>query len=720
MRTWLGLASILALMMSSAQSAETRALPDPLTLANGERVTSARTWREKRRPALLELFRTHIYGRAPVGRPAGLTFTVKSVTPGLMEGKATRKQIVIAFEGPGGKGAIDLLLFIPTGASRPVPAFLLLNNRGPNNIDPTREMKSPFWPAEEIVARGYAAAAISVGQVDPDEDDGFRNGVHGIFDRQRAADSWGTIAAWAWGASRALDYLETDPDIDAKRVAVIGHSRGGKTALWAGAEDERFALVISNDSGSTGAAIARGKKGETIARINRSFPHWFNENYKKYGDREEALPVDQHELLALIAPRPVYVASATEDAWADPESEFLSCVMAEPVYKLFGLTGVGTDRMPAPETPLHGGSIAYHLRTGGHNLTLYDWSRFLDYADKHLRRDGAVFVSRARLDTLRQRIARKAEPTYGAWQKVKTEADAQLDRAPRVPPVWYVPGFYTDAEGHRAAKGSLQDDANAAYTLALAYRVTGEEKYARSAARLIDAWAGLRELKRENDSTLSFSYHFPALIFAADLIEDWSGWPAERQQAFRRFVREKALPMNTMDRANNWGNWGLVLVLAAAAYLDDQAIFQRGVARWKEFIAEQIAPDGHLTHEVGRNNGKGDYGIWYSHFSLLPQTIAAEIARVNGVDLYDYAAPNGRTLRQAFERLSPWALHPAAFPYFKGNDPSKLHSTDYVGYFEILNARWPNAAAMEMLRKHRPLSPSHSAPHLTFTHGEPL
>jgi hypothetical protein len=362
-----------------------RTLPDPLTLTNGKPVRSTNSWREERRPQILELFRANIYGRMPIHRPPTLKFNVKSVTPGMLDGKATRKEIEISFSGAGGALKFDLLLFVPTETPKPVPAFLLICNRGVSNIDPSRKVKSPFWPAETIVAGGYAAAAFHNAQIDPDEHDGFKNGVHGIFDKQRSADSWGTIAAWAWGASRALDYLETDKDIDAERVAVIGHSRGGKTALWAGAEDERFALVISNDSGSTGAAMARGKKGETIARINAGFPHWFCENYRKFNDRENDLPVDQHELIALMAPRLVYVASASEDTWADPESEFRSCVLAEPVYRLFGLRGVGTDRLPPPETPLQTGSIGYHLRTGKHDLTLYDWNRYIDFADRHLR-----------------------------------------------------------------------------------------------------------------------------------------------------------------------------------------------------------------------------------------------------------------------------------------------------------------------------------------------
>ena len=373
---------------ASAEVADRPGIPDPLTLGGGERVTTPGAWSAKRRPELLELFRTHVYGRTPVRRPDKLTFTTR-VTPGMMDGAATRKRVRVDYEGPGGKGGFDMTLFVPANAKKPVPVFLLLCNRpAVVNIDPDRKTKSPFWPAEEIVARGYAAAAFYLSEVDPDKHDGFKDGAHGIFDPlrdggKRAGDSWGTIAAWAWGASRAMDYFETDADLDAKRVAVVGHSRGGKTALWAGAEDERFALVVSNDSGSTGAAISRGKKGETVAQINKAFPHWFAENYRAFDGREAALPVDQHELLALIAPRLLYVASASEDTWADPESEFLACVLAEPVYRLFGKEGVGAKSLPKPESPLHAGHIGHHVRTGKHDLAVYDWAQFMDFADRH-------------------------------------------------------------------------------------------------------------------------------------------------------------------------------------------------------------------------------------------------------------------------------------------------------------------------------------------------
>jgi len=369
-------------------SLETRTLPDALTLRSGEKVTTQAQWR-RRRAELVELFRTHVYGRAPVARPNSLSFRLVKSDPRAMGGAATLKQLAVDFAGPGGSGRINLTLFVPNQRrAGPAPAFLLICNRGAENIDPTRQTKSEFWPAEQIVARGYAAAAFVVADVDPDVDDGFKNGVHGIFDpARRADDAWGTIAAWAWGASRILDYLVTDPDIDAKRVAVVGHSRGGKTALWAGAEDTRFALVISNNSGATGAALARGKRGETIANINKAFPHWFCRNYKNYNGREEALPVDQHELIALMAPRPVYIASASEDSWADPASEFLAGVAASPVYKLLGREGLPATALPPPGGANHEGFIGYHLRPGGHALTLFDWQRFMDFADRVMRRE---------------------------------------------------------------------------------------------------------------------------------------------------------------------------------------------------------------------------------------------------------------------------------------------------------------------------------------------
>ena len=361
-------------------------LPDPREPGGISRIETVDAWKAVGRPATLELFRKHMFGRRSVERPRDLRFEVVSTAPEAIDGKATLKQIRIHYSGAGGKGGIDLAVFVPNGSAEPVPGFLLICNRDRENIDPTRKIKSPFWPVERIVERGYFAAAFHNSDLDPDEHDGFRNGVHGVFDPQgqeRPADAWATIAAWAWGASRVMDYFETDDAVNEKLVAVVGHSRGGKTALWCGAEDERFAMAVSNNSGCSGAALSRRRKGETLKKINKRFPHWFCANYDAFNDAEETLPFDQHQLIALMAPRTVYVASATADSWADPKGEFLACVHAGPVYGLFGMEGVGQNQFPAAEVPFRQGRIGYHLRTGKHNLVEYDWKCFMDFADKH-------------------------------------------------------------------------------------------------------------------------------------------------------------------------------------------------------------------------------------------------------------------------------------------------------------------------------------------------
>ncbi|HEY0867048.1 MAG TPA: prolyl oligopeptidase family serine peptidase [Fimbriimonas sp.] len=359
------------------------ALPDPLRFADGSRVRGTADW-ERRRLEIQGLFETHVYGAVPSGSVQSRVEVLEAA--GSVVTGSTQKRVRIALDGPAGSSTIDVALFVPQVESPP-PVFLLLNNREPACAQ-AATAGDAFWPVERILQRGYATAAIDLLQVAPDRPDAFSQGVFRLFGGARTDGSWGVIAAWAWGARRAADYLCSESAVDGSRLAVVGHSRGGKTALWAGANDSRFGIVVSNESGSTGAAVARDKRGERIADINRTFPHWFCSNYRRYDGREHELPVDQHELLALVAPRPIYVASAAEDEWADPESEFRACVEAEPVYRLLGRAGLESSDFPAVGRPLHGGAIAYHVRSGGHDLLESDWTHFLDYADLRWRRSG--------------------------------------------------------------------------------------------------------------------------------------------------------------------------------------------------------------------------------------------------------------------------------------------------------------------------------------------
>jgi hypothetical protein len=359
-------------------------LPDPLRTKAGQPVTTAAEWTKTRRPETLELFRTHVYGRVPA-TPYEKSFHVAQEDKAALGGAATLRLVDVRIARGEKSLTIRVHLFTPNKAPRPAPAFLLICNRGPENIDPTRQAKSEFWPVEEGIARGYAMAAFLNADVDPDRHDGFQNGIHGLLDdAPRPPDAWGTIAAWAWGASRVLDYLQTVPEINPREVAVIGHSRGGKTALWAAAEDQRFAIAVSNDSGCGGASLSRRRFAgrEQVARIVSSFPHWFCSNFKDYSEREDDLPLDQHQLMALIAPRPVAVGSAAEDRWADPRGEFLSVVHSAPVYALLGHKGLGTAEMPLIGDAIHGDRAHYHLRPGKHNLILVDWQHYWDFADR--------------------------------------------------------------------------------------------------------------------------------------------------------------------------------------------------------------------------------------------------------------------------------------------------------------------------------------------------
>lgn len=357
-------------------------LPEALTTQEGIKITNKDQWEKLRRPELLELFTNQVYGGVPNTSYHTKTRVVK-VDPKALNGEATLKLVAITFTNNSKSLTINLGLFIPNKVTQPVPAFLMICNRNPDeNIDFSRVNKSEFWPAEEIIARGYAVAAFYNGDVDPDNFDDFKNGIHGLLDTKRTNESWGALAAWAWGASRCLDYLITEKAINANKIAVIGHSRGAKAALWAGATDKRFAMVLSNEAGCGGASLARRRFGETIAQVNKSFPHWFCTNYTRYNNNEDAMPIDMHELMALIAPRALYVAAASDDLWGDPKGQYLALYHSLPVYQLYKKDTRLPESMPAIDTRIQSGNVAYHVRDGGHNLLLKDWNFYMDFADE--------------------------------------------------------------------------------------------------------------------------------------------------------------------------------------------------------------------------------------------------------------------------------------------------------------------------------------------------
>jgi len=371
-------------------------------------VHNAKDW-PARRQQILEMYRTEVFGRSP-GRPRGEKFEVAGVDRAALGGRAVRRLVTISF---GSGPQLHMLMYLPAG-KKAAPVFLGLSFSGNQTVyndpaiplgeewvrDPdTKQMVKRTapessrgraveqWQLDKILAHGYGLATIYYGDIEPDFDGGMKYSVRvlhlaGNLDHlpPRAPDDWAAIGAWAWGLSRAMDYLETDRDVDAKHVAVFGHSRLGKTALWAGAQDTRFAMVISNESGEGGAAISRRDYGERTKDLNTRFPHWFCANFRKYNDREDQMPFDSHFLLALIAPRPLYVASAEGDQWSDPKGEFLGAYNASRVYELLGKKGIGTDQMPGIGQPIQH-DVAYHIRAGKHDVTAYDWEQYLRWAE---------------------------------------------------------------------------------------------------------------------------------------------------------------------------------------------------------------------------------------------------------------------------------------------------------------------------------------------------
>lgn len=387
-------------------------VPDPLVCEDGSVVTTAADWTGKRRAEVFSLIEREMFGKAPP-RPAVVSKVDEDWTPAL-DGKLKRKQIAISLNGKVDGPAMDMLLYVPADAKGPVPVVFGLNFQGNQGVskdpgvrlcrswlrekqrtgivnnkatDDSRGCEEWRWQIRLAADRGYGVATICYCDIDPDFDDGWKNGVHALFpevEAGRDGATWGSVAAWAWGMSLGMDYLEKEPAVDAKRVVAQGHSTLGKTALWAGASDHRFALVIANESGAGGAALNRRIYGETVGRLTGAFPHWFCGNFKKYSEKEENMAFDSHEIIALIAPRPVLITSSTEHRWDDAKGEFEGGLYAEPVYKLFGKEGLGTKKRPGSDK-LTGDNIGYFLRSGGHDVTRASWMAYLDFADRHLR-----------------------------------------------------------------------------------------------------------------------------------------------------------------------------------------------------------------------------------------------------------------------------------------------------------------------------------------------
>ena len=382
-------------------------LPRVLVSNSGTLITTSKQWEKLRRPEILETFSSQMYGRTPKEK-IQVTYDLLDENKLDLNGKATRRQVKFTFSNGIKKIEAILLMYLPNNVKGKSPVIIGYNFKGnhstrkdstilyspslhlvkePTHPDWERGCQSSRWSFEDMIDRGYAVATMCYHDIFPDKKGLKDHSIVSLFSdyNTNKSDEWQAIGAWAWGSSRILDYLETQKEVDTRKSVLMGHSRQGKAALWAGAQDKRFKIDISNDSGEGGAALSRRNFGETIEKVSSITPAWFAPAYSQYAKNEDKLPFDQHELIALMAPRPVYVASAEEDLWADPKGEFLSAYHAGPVYELFGLQGLGTTTMPGNHQPIMN-DVGYHIRAGKHDVTAFDWKSFMNFADKHFKR----------------------------------------------------------------------------------------------------------------------------------------------------------------------------------------------------------------------------------------------------------------------------------------------------------------------------------------------
>jgi hypothetical protein len=381
-----------SLQMSYAQNYEESKvgeyqLPELLVTESGQTISTPEQWEKIRRPEILNLFENHVYGQVPKEFD-DIKFKVINRDKKAITGKATLKEVAITVTRNNKSVTMNLLMFTPNKVKKPVPMFLVINHRGIKTMDVTRQNKDGFWPAEQVIEAGYGISGFDVIDVSPDDKVKFTEGIlDQLYPEQLEMDNgMRALGAWGWGAARAIDYFEKDKSVDATKIISVGHSRGGKSSLWFGAQDERVAITISNESGNSGAAISRRNFGETVDRITTNFPYWFCPNYRQYANNEDNLPVDQHMLIALIAPRAVYVASADEDLWADPKGQYLALKEAQPVFKLYGIETNLPEEMPEVNQQIIRSHAGFHNRKGKHNMTPYDWQQFIRFADSYFKR----------------------------------------------------------------------------------------------------------------------------------------------------------------------------------------------------------------------------------------------------------------------------------------------------------------------------------------------